>query len=164
MEIQKNMWCTDAATMLDVVLDRAAMEARLADCTAVERVWVLTLLGHSDEAITEGHALVESSEDPFKALLVLAHAYQRTYRWSEAARLQEEALCLARTRTREALVRHQIGRRLFDEGLYAAAAAEFEWAQDLYRHAGRARQAETSGQAKDRALNVHRQAPFTENP
>ena len=160
METEKNMWRTDDRTLLDVVVDRAAMEARLADCTAVERVWVLTLLGHSGEAIREGHALLESSEDRFKALLVLAHAYQRTYRWSEAARLHEEALRLARTRMREALARHQIGRRLFDEGLYAAAAAEFDWAQDLYRHAGRTRQAEACRQAKDRALKAHAQAFF----
>lgn len=153
-----HMWRTDAGTLLDVVVDRAAMEARLTDCTDLERVWVLTLLGHSDEAIREGHALLESSDDPFQALLVLAHAHQRTYRWREAARLHEAALRLARTRTREALVRHQIGRRLFDEGLYAAAAAEFEWAQDLYHYTGRARQAETSGQARNRALDVHAQA------
>ncbi|UKA68409.1 hypothetical protein LFT44_08510 [Arthrobacter sp. FW306-05-C] len=153
-----HMWHTDAETLLDVVVDRAAMEARLTDCTVLERVWVLTLLGHGGEAIREGHVLLESSDDPFQALLVLAHAYQRTYRWREAGRFHEEALRLARTRTREALVRHQIGRRLFDEGLYAAAAAEFEWAQDLYRSTGRARQAETCGQARDRALDVQAQA------
>ncbi|MEO5315430.1 hypothetical protein DC347_13275 [Pseudarthrobacter sp. AG30] len=158
METEKKMWRTDQGTLLDVVVDRAAMESRLADCTTVERVWLLTLLGRGDEAITEGRGLLETSEDPFNALLVLAHAYQRTYQWRQAARLHEEALRLAHTRTREALVRHQIGRRLFDEGLYAAAAAEFDWAQDLYRHAGRTRQAETSRQAKDRALKIHAQA------
>ena len=152
------MWRTDEETLLDVVVDRAAMEARLEDCTAVERVWVLTLLGNGHEAIREGRALVQTEEDPFHALLVLAHAYQRTYQWREAARLHEEALRLAQTRTREALVRHQIGRRFFDEGLYTAAAAEFDWAQDLYRNAGRTRQAETSRQAKDRALTSHAQA------
>lgn len=164
MEAEKNIWHTDAATLLDVVLDRTAMEARLRDCTPLERVWVLSLLGRGDEAITEGHALLATSEDHFRPLLVLAHAYQRTYRWKEAARLHEQALRLAHTRTREALVRHQIGRRLFDEGLYRDAAAEFDWAQDLYRWAERPRQALAAGEARDRALTVHRQARFTEGP
>lgn len=155
MEVEKVIWRTDPVTLLDVVLDGAAMEARLADCTAMERVWVLSLLGRGEEAISAGHALLETSEDPFRALLVLAHAYQRTYRWREAARLHEHALRLATTRTKEALVRHQIGRRLFDEGLYQAATAEFDWAQDLYRNAGRTRQARTSGEARERALTLH---------
>lgn len=158
------MWHTDPATLLDIVLDRSAMEARLGDCTALERVWVLSLLGRGDEAIAEGQALLATSEDPFRALLVLAHAYQRTYRWRDAARHHEQALRLAQTSTREALARHQIGRRLFDEGLYRDAAAEFEWAQDLYRCAGRTRQAQASGEARDRAFAAHRQAPFTEGP
>ena len=155
MEDAESIWRTDPVTLLDVVMDRAAMEARLADCTVVERVWVLSLLGRGEEAITAGHALLETSEDPFRALLVLAHAYQRTYRWREAGRLHEQALRLANTRTKEALVRHQIGRRLFDEGLYQDAAAEFDWAHDLYRNAGRTRQARTSREAMERALTLH---------
>lgn len=164
MEAEQNIWHTDANTLLDVVLDRSAMEARLRDCTPLERVWVLSLLGRDDEAITEGRAVLATSEDPFRPLLVLAHAYQRTYRWREAARLHERALRLAHTRTREALVRHQIGRRLFDEGLYADAAAELDWAQDLYRWAGRPRQALASAEARDRALTVYGQARFTKDP
>lgn len=59
------------------------------------------------------------------------------YPWRDAARLQEEALRLARTRAREATVRHQIEHRLFDEARYRDAAAEFEWARDLFRSSGR---------------------------
>ena len=163
MEAEKNIWRTDPATLLDVVLDRAAMEARLADCTAMERVWVLSLLGRGEEAITAGCTLLATSKDPFRVLLVLAHAHQRMYRWRDAARLHEKALRLANTRTKEALVRHQIGRRLYDEGLYRDAAAEFDWAQDLYRSAGRARQAQTSREARDRALTVHNKVQSSED-
>ncbi|MDQ0212637.1 tetratricopeptide (TPR) repeat protein [Arthrobacter bambusae] len=102
-----------------------------------EWVWILSLLGRDREAVTEGHRLLADSQDRFLALLVLAYAYQRQYRWHDAALLQERALRLADTRVREALVRHQIGRRLFNEARYADAAAEFGWACDLYRTSGK---------------------------
>ncbi|MDN4643866.1 hypothetical protein [Arthrobacter sp. PsM3] len=124
---------TDPVTLREVVLDREALAARLADCPDLERVWILSLLGQSEEAIHAGQALVEGPGDRLQPLLVLARAHQRRYSWHEAARLQEEALQLAGTRTREAMVRYQIGTRLFDEARYREAAAEFEWARDLYR-------------------------------
>ena len=150
-----DIWRTDPATLRDVIVDRDAVEARLGDCPMLERVWILSLLDRHEEALEEGHQLLESSEDCFKPLLVLAHAHQRRYRWGDAARLQEEALRLAATGTREALVRHHIGRRLFDEARYGDAAAEFEWASDLYRAAGRVRLAEVSRQAALRSREVY---------
>ncbi|WP_181037194.1 hypothetical protein [Arthrobacter sp. 4R501] len=163
MEADESIWRTDAATLRDVVLDPNAMEARLGGCTELERVWVLSLLGRHEEAVIEGQALLAASKDRFQALLVLANAYQRMYRWHDAAKLQEQALRLSRTRTREANVRHQIGRRLFDEGLYRDAAAEFDWAASLFGAAGRVEAARSSRQARDRALEVHRQASFGDN-
>lgn len=96
-------------------------------------------------------------------MLLLAQAYQRQYQWHEAARLQEDALRLARSAALEALVRHQIGRRLFDEARYRDAATEFEWAHDLYRTAGRDRLAGVSGPARDRARQVLTQQPHQGN-
>lgn len=130
------------------------MEKQLDCCTELERIWILSVLGREWEAVAEGRLLLAHSRDRFRPLLVLAHAYQRQYRWHKAAKLHEEALRLAGSATREALVRHQIGRRLFDEARYADAAAEFEWAYDLYRTAGRARLAEASRQAMIRARQV----------
>ncbi|APX04641.1 hypothetical protein [Arthrobacter sp. QXT-31] len=150
-----DIWRTDPATLRDVILDRDAVEARLGDCPTLERVWILSLLDRHEEALDEGHRLLESSGDRFKPLLVLAHAYQRRYRWADATRLQEEALRLAATGTREALVRHHIARRLFDEARYRDAAAEFDWASDLYRAAGRIRLAEVSRQAALRSREVY---------
>ena len=151
----RDIWRTDPATLRDVILDRKAVEARLGDCPPLERVWILSLLDRHEEALDEGHRLLESSGDRFKPLLALAHAYQRRYKWAEAARLQEEALRLSATRTKEALVRHHIGRRLFDEARYRDAAAEFEWASDLYRAAGRTRLAEVSRLAALRSREVY---------
>lgn len=136
MEVQGDVWRTDPGTLRDVVLDRPAVESRLRDCPALERVWILCLLDRIQEAITEGQDLLAGAADRFRPLLVLAQAYQRQYAWHEAARLHEEALRLARRPVREALVRRQMGRRLFDEARYREAAAEFEWARDLYRSAG----------------------------
>ena len=141
--------------MRDVVLDRETAETKLEDCTPLERVWILALLDRFDEAQREGLALLAESKDRFTPLLVLAQVYQRSYRWHEAARLQEEALQLARTREREALVRHHIGRRLFDEARYRDAATEFEWASDLYRAAGCKELSGISRQAMERAHQVH---------
>jgi tetratricopeptide (TPR) repeat protein len=141
--------------MRDIVLDREAVENKLEECSPLERVWILALLDRNDDALPEGLALLAESRDRFHPLLVLAQVYQRSYRWHEAARLQEEALQLARTREREALVRHHIGRRLFDEAKYRDAAAEFEWASDLYRASGRQELSGISRQAMKRARQVH---------
>jgi len=148
-------WGTDPATMRDVILDPEAAKDKLEDCAPLERVWLLTLLDRNDDALREGLALLAKSSDRFSPLLVLAQVYQRSYRWHEAARLHEEALQLARTREREALVRHHIGRRLFDEARYRDAAAEFEWASDLYVSAGREEQSGISRRAMERARKVH---------
>ena len=104
------------------------------------------------QALTQKLSLGESLR--FRPLLVLAHAYQRRYRWHEDARLQEDALRLARSPAREALVRYEIGSRLFEEALYRDAAAELEWAHDLYCTAGRERLARVCHQALQRAREV----------
>lgn len=133
---QADAWRTDAVTLREVVLDRPAMEARLTQCPEPERVWILSLLDRTGEAISEGLELLAGARDQLRPLLVLAHAYQREYNWFEAARLHERALRISGTRAREALVRRQIGHRLFNEARYREAAAEFEWARDLYRSTG----------------------------
>lgn len=156
----RDIWRTDPVTLRDIVLDRDAMEARLDWCPSLERVWILCLLDRTQEAITEGQELLDASSDRLRPLLLLAQAYQRQYSWHEAARLQEEALRLARTRAREALVRRQIGRRLFDEARYREAAAEFEWARDLYRSTGqREHLVQACQQALDRARALSRRLP-----
>lgn len=162
MDHQERIWFVDPVTLQDVVVDRAALESRLEDFAGLDRVWVLSLLGRGEEAVSEAKTLLVSSADPFRALLVLGYAYQRLYRWQDAARAQEKALRAAHTKVREAQARHQIGRRMFDEGLYLAAAAEFDWAGDLFKAAGRSRAALTSHHARDRARTIHLQSRFTD--
>jgi tetratricopeptide (TPR) repeat protein len=150
-----DFWRTDPATLRDIVVDRAAVEARLTQCSDLERVWILCLLDRTREAIDEGRELLTRSKDRLRPLLVLAQAHQREYNWHAAARLQEEALRLSGTLAREALVRRQIGHRLFDETRYREAAAEFEWARDLYRATGqREHHVEACQQALDRSREL----------
>jgi len=157
------IWCTDPSTLRDVVVDPAAMMARLGEYPSLERVWALSLLDRGEQAITEGRALLAGSKDPSRPLLMLAHAYQRQYRWHEAALLQEEALRLVRSPAKEALARYEIGRRFFDEALYRDAAAEFEWAYDLYRTVGRQRLAGVCRHALERARDVLAASPATDH-
>ena len=156
MSDTSDLWRTDSATLRDVVLDRKAMEDALAKgCSRLDRVRFLMLLNREDEALREGFDLLVDSTDRRELLLVLAQAFQHQYRWHEAARLQEEALQLASTRVQEAHVRDHIGRRFFDEARYRDAAAEFQWASDLYRVSGNHQLADQSRRAMQRSQDVH---------
>jgi tetratricopeptide (TPR) repeat protein len=147
-----DIWDTNPG---DTVVDRDALAGRLQTCSALERVWILALMGRGHEAVEEGQALLAGSTHRLYPLLVLAHVFQSQHRWQEAARLHEEALRLARTPIREATVRHQIGKRLFGEGKYRDAAAEFEWARDLFRSCGhRHGRTQASERAMDRARKL----------
>lgn len=48
------------------------MEARLTQCPAPERVWILCLLDRTEEAITEGQKLLDASSDRLHPLPLLA--------------------------------------------------------------------------------------------
>lgn len=130
------VWRFDPVSLRDVAVDSQALTDRLPGAPALERVWILRMLCRLEEAAREGEELLASASNRFRPLLVLAEVYQWQYRWHDAALLHEEALRRAQTPSREATVREQIGRRLFDEGRYWSAAAEFEWARDLYRSGG----------------------------
>ncbi|KUM35518.1 hypothetical protein [Arthrobacter sp. EpRS71] len=156
MEDTASLWRTDPATFRDVVINRQALEAALAgDCPPVERVRYLALLGRDAEALDEGFKLLPESPDRRELLLVLAQINQRQYRWHDAAVLHEKALRTVRSPEEEAYVRHHIGRRLFDEARFRAAADEFQWAADLYRVADQPELAEENRQAMRHALQVH---------
>ncbi|WP_144662924.1 hypothetical protein [Paenarthrobacter nicotinovorans] len=159
MNDTSGFWRTDPATLRDVVLDAEAIEAALANgCPPLERVRFLALLNRESDALQEGFRLLPDIPDRGELLLVLAQVFQRQYHWYEAAQLQEEALQLAATRLEEANVRHHIGRRLFDEARYRDAAAEFQWASDLYRVSGQHQLAEKSRQAMQYSQQVHANA------
>jgi tetratricopeptide (TPR) repeat protein len=150
-----DIWDMYPGELPDTAADRDSLAGRLQSCSALERVWILALLGRGNEAVHEGQALLAGSTNRLYPLLVLARVFQSQYRWQEAARLHEEALRLAKNPIREATVRHQIGIRLFDEGRFRDAAAEFEWARDLFRSCGhRHGRAQASEHAMHRAREL----------
>lgn len=156
MKDTSQYWRTDLDTLRDVVVDRNELEKALSnDCPPLERVRCLALLDRETEGLQEGFRLLAGSPNKIEPLLVVAQVFQRQYRWYEAAQLQEEALQLALTRVDEAHVRHHIGRRLFDEARYHDAAAEFQWACDLYRVSGQHQLAEQSKRAMERSRQIH---------
>lgn len=156
MEDTASLWRTDPTTFRDVVINRRAVEAALAgDCPPVERVRYLALLGRDAEAMDEGMKLMPGTPDRRELLLILAQINQRQYRWHDAAVLHEKALRTVRSPEEEAYVRHHIGRRLFDEARFRAAADEFQWAADLYRVAELPELAEENREAMRHALQVH---------
>lgn len=154
MNNAQRLWLTDPATLRDYLPDTTAARESLANCPAPERLWVMALLGQEEQALVEGAAMLDGSTDRLEILLVLAKILQRQYRWQDAARLQEQALRLAGARAREATVRHHLGLRLFDEALYRDAAAEFQWASDLFRVTGNTEPAAESRKAMQRALHL----------
>lgn len=148
-------WHTDPAMLRDVAFDREALKSALAnDATLLDRVRYLALLNRGSEALREGLRLLDESPDRAELLLVLAQVFHRQHRWHEAAVLQEDALQLATTRLEEANVRHHIGCRLFNEARYRDAAAEFQWASDLFRTTGEHEQAERSRQAMEHSRQL----------
>lgn len=85
------------------VADLNAMTGRLQTWSALERVWVLALLGRGTEAVEERHALLAGSTRRLFALLVLARVFQSRHRWEEAARVHEETVRQARTQSAKPL-------------------------------------------------------------
>lgn len=135
--MSEDIWCIDASTLREVVLDRNAMLLRLEEAPPLERVWMLAMLGRLEEASREGEDILEHAKNKYRPLLLLAYVRMRQFDWAHAACLQEGALQRTRGPVREAEVRHQIGRRLFEEGRLQDAAKEFQWAYDLLRVNGR---------------------------
>ncbi|MCT9869138.1 hypothetical protein [Paenarthrobacter aurescens] len=139
-----------------MAINRQAVEAALGgECPPVERIRYLALPGRVTEALDEGYKLLPTAPDRRELLLILAQVHQRQHRWHDAAVLHEKAIRTVRSPDEEAYVRHHIGRRLFDEARFRAAADEFQWAADLYRVAGHPGLAEENRQAMRHALQVH---------
>lgn len=127
----EELWRVDPSTLREVVIDRPAMLARVVEAPPTEQVWMLTVLGQLDEASRAGETILREAQNRYRPLLLLAYVRIHQFDWTGAAALHEEALQLARTPIREAGVRDQIGRRLFEQALYRDAANEFQWAADL---------------------------------
>jgi hypothetical protein len=68
------------------------MSGRLQTCSALERVWILALLGRGNEAVHEGQALLAGSTNRLHPCLSLPTSSKSRYRCRKSARRHEEAL------------------------------------------------------------------------
>lgn len=119
-------WHFDPVTLREVVDDREGALRELTRAEGGDRVWLLRLLGRVDEARSLGEELLAAAADPFRPLLLLADVLCAQQDYDGARSLQERALLLCpENRRREATVRQHIGKRLFDQGSYEAAAQAF---------------------------------------
>lgn len=127
MTVPQDAWHLDSFTLREIVDDRPALEALLdaPATTPSERVWLLRVLGHVDQAIGEGEQML-AARATWRDLLLVAHAYQWLGDFAHAAVLQRRALALADSPVRLARTHQQIGKRLFDEGRLEAALLAFE--------------------------------------
>ncbi len=129
-------WHLDPVTLRETVDDRAALEYERGVAAPVDRSWLLRVLGRSRAAVVEGQLLLTTAEDPWRLLLLVAHAHHWLGEWVEAARLQDDALRRAVNTPREATTRQHIGKRLLDEGRGAEAVVQLVLALQLREAAG----------------------------
>lgn len=129
-------WHLDPVTLREVVDDHAALEHELDVAAPVDRIWLLRVLGRSRDAVAEGRRLLPIAEDPWRPLLLVAHAHHWLREWTEAAQLQDQALQRAIGTAREATTRQHIGKRLLDEGRGPEAVVQLVLALQLRETAG----------------------------
>ncbi|MDR6508388.1 hypothetical protein [Arthrobacter oryzae] len=139
-----------------MVLDRNAVERAVSNgCPPLDHARFLALLNRETDALQEDFRLLADTPDRMEPLLVLAQVFQRSTAGMKLHSFRRRTFSWPQTRTEEANVRHHIGRRLFDEARYRGAAAEFQWASDLYRVSGQDQLEERSREARQRAREVH---------
>lgn len=153
------MWHFDPFTLREVVDDREAAMRQLSRAQGGDKVWLLRVLGRLDEARKVGEELLEAASDPYRPLLLLADVLRAQLDYDGARSLQERALLVCDgNRRREATARQHIGKRLFDEGRYAAAVEAFEAALALREADGDAELIASSTLALSRARELARLA------
>jgi molybdopterin-guanine dinucleotide biosynthesis protein A len=127
-------WALDEHTLDPVVLDREAVLGALRAADPVERLFWLGLLGRVDEGLAEADRLLRAGpDDPWRLLLLTAELHRLGSRFAECEDFQVRAWKHARSRSRQAITLHEVGRRWFACGNPHTAAAHFELALTMHR-------------------------------
>lgn len=119
-----------------MVVDHVALERDLATADPINRLWLLRVLGRARAAVTKGRRVLAATDDPWRVLLLLAHAHHWLGERPSAEELEEEAQRRAVGTPREATTRQHIGKRLLDEGRRDDAITELTGAAQLREAAG----------------------------
>ena len=119
-------WAPDPGGLRDVLADRRLVEAALPHAEPVHRLFLLGLLGQTEQALGEGRRLLADpaiSADPWRLLLRMAdlHCLRSDFGAAEQCHVQAWRHALGRERQAETL--HSIAARQFEQGDPDAAAA-----------------------------------------
>jgi hypothetical protein len=71
-----DIWDMYPGALPSPVADRDSLAGRLRTCSALERVWILALLGRGTESVHEEQTLLAGSTNRLYPLLVLARVFQ----------------------------------------------------------------------------------------
>ncbi|HTZ45638.1 MAG TPA: NTP transferase domain-containing protein [Jatrophihabitans sp.] len=129
-------WLIDPDTLAPVLVDRAAVATRLAAAAPLDRLFLLRVLGRTDEAFAEAAALAEEpavAADPWRLLLLTADLHRSRGEPELAERYHVRAWRYARGRDRQASTLQHAGTRWYDLGELHRAAQHFELALTLRR-------------------------------
>lgn len=127
-------WRIEASSLREVLTDRRRVEQSLAAAGAVDRLFLLGLLGRAEQGLAEGRSLLDepaAGSDPWQLLLRLADLHCLRTDFAAAEQCHRQAWRHALGRERQAATLHSIGVRQFEQGDRDAAAASFQLALTL---------------------------------
>ena len=127
-------WAADPAGLRDVLADQRAVEAALPHAEPAHRLFLLGLLGRTEQALAEGRGLLAEpavSADPWQLLVRMAdlHCLRSDFGAAEQCHLQAWRHALGRERQAQTL--YSIAARQFEQGDRDAAAASLRLALTL---------------------------------
>ncbi len=127
-------WTSDPSSLREVLTDPRAVERELAGADGVHRLFLLGLLGRTEQGLAEGQQLLDAlpaGADPWQLLLQLADLHCRCSQFTAAEQCHQRAWRHALGRERQADTLHSVGVRQFEQGDRDAAAASFQLALTL---------------------------------
>ncbi len=127
-------WAIEASSLREVLTDRRRVEQSLAAAGPLDRLFLLGLLGRTEQGLAEGRSLLDepaTGSDPWQLLLRLAELHCLRADFAAAEQCHQQAWRHALGRERQAATLHAIGIRQFEQGDRDAAAASFQLAWTL---------------------------------
>lgn len=131
---EQSGWAVDPSSLREVLTDRRSVEQALPRAEPVQRLFLLGLLGRTEQGLAEGRRLLDEpaiSADPWLVLLRLADLHCLLADFAAAEQCHQQAWRHALGRERQAATLHLIGVRQFEQGDRDAAAASFQLALTL---------------------------------
>lgn len=131
---EQSGWAVDPSSLREVLTDRRRVEQALPGAEPVQRLFLLGLLGQTEQGLAEGRRLLDEpaiGTDPWLVLLRLADLLCQRADFAGAERCHHVAWRHALGRERQASTLHWIGVRQFEQGDRDAAAASFQLALTL---------------------------------